>query len=126
MNMNVIRCIRLLALSALTMLCLKTNAQDRVPQIPLSACDSIVVKSLTDRYGVVYLNGKCGIYDFQKEENVTKIEYGYLAFASRKKLDEEYYTYFTWEEEDTIGFIGVAEANNEFIGIANPKKEDGK
>lgn len=70
MNMNVFRCFRLLVLSALTMLCLNTMAQEKVPQIPLSACDSMVVKNLTDRYGVVYKNGKCGIYDFQKEENV--------------------------------------------------------
>ena len=47
MNMNVVRCFRLLVLSALTMLCLKTNAQDQVPQIPLSACDSIVVRNFT-------------------------------------------------------------------------------
>ena len=123
MNMNVFRCFRLLVLSALTMLCLNTMAQEKVPQIPLSACDSMVVKNLTDRYGVVYKNGKCGIYDFQKEENVTKIEYGFLRFRNRRMLEGEYYTYFYWEEEDSIGFVGVAETNNEFIGVAKPKEE---
>ena len=42
----------------------------------------------------------------------------------RKEQEGEYYTYFSWEESDTIGVIGVAEVNNQFIGISMPKKKE--
>ena len=95
-----------------------------IPQIPFEELDSLTMSSLDDRYVVVYKDGKCGIYDLQKEENVTHIEYGYLRFSFRKEMEGEYYTYFFWEEESTQGVIGIAEVNNQFISIAMPKKED--
>ena len=93
-------------------------------QIPFEELDSLIMSSLDDRYVVVYKGGKCGIYDLQKEANVTRIEYGYLRFSFRKEMEGEYYTYFFWEEETTQGVIGIAEVNNQFISIAMPKKED--
>lgn len=95
-----------------------------IPQIPFEELDSLTMSSLDDRYIVVYKDGKCGIYDLRKEENVTRIEYGYLRFSFRKEMEGEYYTYFFWEEESTQGVIGIAEVNNQFISIAMPKKED--
>lgn len=95
-----------------------------IPQIPFEELDSLTMSSLDDRYVVVYKDGKCGIYDLRKEENVTRIEYGYLRFSFRKEIEGEYYTYFFWEEETTQGVIGIAEVNNQFISIAMPKKED--
>lgn len=95
-----------------------------IPQIPFSELDSLTMSSLDERYVVVYKDGKCGIYDLQKEENVTRIDYGYLRFSFRKEMEGEYYTYFFWEEETTQGVIGIAEVNNQFILIAMPKKED--
>ena len=95
-----------------------------IPQIPFEELDSLTMSSLDDRYVVVYKDGKCGIYDLRKEENVTRIEYGYLRFSFRKEMEGEYYTYFFWEEETTQGVIGIAEVNNHFISIAMPKKED--
>ena len=97
-----------------------------IPQIPFEELDSLTMSSLDDRYVVVYKDGKCGIYDLRKEENVTRIEYGYLRFSFRKEMEGEYYTYFFWEEETTQGVIGIAEVNNQFISIAMPKKEDGE
>ena len=97
-----------------------------IPQIPSEELDSLTMSSLDDRYVVVYKDGKCGIYDLRKEENVTRIEYGYLRFSFRKEMEGEYYTYFFWEEETTQGVIGIAEVNNQFISIAMPKKEDGE
>ena len=99
-------------------------ATSSIPQIPFAELDSLTMSSLDDRYVVVYKGGKCGIYDLQKEENVTRIEYGYLRFSFRKEMEGEYYTYFFWEEETTQGVIGIAEVNNQFISIAMPKKED--
>ena len=95
-----------------------------IPQIPFEELDSLTMSSLDDRYVVVYKDGKCGIYDLRKEENVTRIEYGYLRFSFRKEMEGEHYTYFFWEEETTQGVIGIAEVNNQFISIAMPKKED--
>ena len=95
-----------------------------IPQIPFEELDSLTMSSLDDRYVVVYKDGKCGIYDLLKEENVTRIEYGYLRFSFRKEMEGEYYTYFFWEEETTQGVIGIAEVNNQFISIAMPKKEN--
>ncbi len=95
-----------------------------VPQISLEECDSLMAWDITDHYGVVYRDGKCGIYDLFKQENVTRIEYGYLGFSFRKEMEGEYYTYFFWEEETTQGVIGIAEVNNQFISIAMPKKDE--
>lgn len=95
-----------------------------IPQIPLEECDSLMVRDVTDHYGVVYKDGKCGIYDLIKHENVTRIEYSYLWYAYRKEVEGEYYTYFSWEEPDTIGVIGVAEVNNQFIGMSIHKEKD--
>lgn len=100
------------------------SANPPIPQIPLEECDSLIVRDITDHYGVVYKDGKCGIYDLIKNENVTRIEYSYLWYAYRKEFEGEYFTYFSWEEPETIGVIGVAEVNNQFIGISMPKKRD--
>ena len=95
-----------------------------IAQIPLEECDSLMARDVTDHYGVVYKDGKCGIYDLIKHENVTLIEYSYLWYAYRKEFEGEYFTYFSWEEPETIGVVGVAEVNNQFIGISMPKKKD--
>ena len=73
---------------------------------------------------VVYKGGKCGIYDFVKQENVTRIEYSFLWYAFRKESEGEYFTYFSWEEPETIGVVGVAEASNQFISLSMHKIKD--
>lgn len=92
-----------------------------IPQIPLEECDSLTARDITDRYGVVYKDGKCGIYDLVKHENVTRIEYKELWFSFRREIEGEYYSYFGWEENDSKGVIGIAEANNQFVAISMPK-----
>lgn len=99
-------------------------ANPPIPQIPLEECDSLMARDISDHYGVVYKGGKCGVYDLMKHENVTRIEYSYLWYAYRKEFEGEYFTYFSWEEPETIGVVGVAEVNNQFIGISMPKKRD--
>ena len=95
-----------------------------IPQMALEECDSLMAHDITDNYGVVYKDGKCGIYDLVKNQIVTRIEYSFLWYAYRKEFEGEYFTYFSWEEPETIGVIGVAEVNNQFIGISMPKKQD--
>ena len=99
-------------------------ANPPIPQIPLEECDSLMARDITDHYGVVYKGGKCGIYDLVNNQNVTRIEYSYLWYAYRKEFEGEYFTYFSWEEPETIGVVGVSEANNQFIGISMPNKRD--
>ena len=96
-------------------------------QVPLDSCDSLMVRNADDRYGVVWKDGKCGIYDITQWENVTNIEYKELWFSFRREIEGEYYTYFGWDEDDTKGVIGVAEVNNTFVAIWFPKNdEEGK
>lgn len=98
-----------------------------VVQIPLDSCDSLMVRNPDDRYGVVWKDGKCGIFDISKWENVTNIEYKELWFSFRREIEGKYYTYFGWDEDDTNGVIGVAEVNNTFVAIWFPKNdEEGK
>ncbi|MBQ9230615.1 MAG: hypothetical protein IJ190_05455 [Prevotella sp.] len=99
-------------------------ANPPVPQIPLDKCDSLIVSSHSDRYGVVWRDGKCGVYDISKQENVTRIEYKDLWFSFRKEIEGEYYSYFGWDEDATKGVIGVAEVNNQFITISMPKDDN--
>jgi len=100
------------------------SANPPIPQIPLEECDSLTVRDITDRYGVVYKDGRCGIYDLMKHENVTRIDYKELWFSFRREIEGEYYSYFGWEEDDSKGVIGVAESNNQFIAISMPKEQD--
>ena len=96
----------------------------KIPQIPLDECDSLMVSSPGDRYGVIWKAGRCGIYDIVKWENVTEIEYKDLWFSFRREIEGEYYSYFGWDEDDSKGVIGVAEVNNQFIAISMPKKDE--
>ena len=98
-------------------------ANPPIPQIPLEECDSLMARDYSDHYGVVYKDGKCGIYDLVKHENVTRIEYSYLWYAYRKEFEGEYFTYFSWEEPETLGVVGVAEANNQFVAVSMLKKK---
>lgn len=100
------------------------SANPPIPQVPLNECDSLIARDVTDRYGVVYKDGKCGIYDLMKHENVTRIDYKELWFSFRREIEGEYYSYFGWEEDDSKGVIGVAESNNQFIAISMPKEQD--
>lgn len=95
-----------------------------IPQIPFGELDSLTMHSIDARYVVVWKGGKCGIYDLQTEENVTRIEYSYLHYSFRKEMDGEYYTFFVWEEKETTGVVGIAEANNQFMAIAKTKKNE--
>lgn len=96
-------------------------ANPPILQIPLEECDSLTARDVTDHYGVVYKDGKCGVYDLVKHENVTRIEYKALWFSFRREIEGEYYSYFGWEENDSKGVIGIAETNNQFVTISMPK-----
>ena len=95
-----------------------------IPQIPFEELDSFTMSGLDDRYVVVYKDGKCGVYDLLKEENVTRIEYEYLSLGFRKEFEGEYFTYFQVLNNGKKGVLGIAETNNQFITILMPEEEE--
>lgn len=95
-----------------------------IPQIPFEELDSLTMSGLDDRYVVVYKDGKCGVYDLLKEENVTRIEYEFLAMGFRKEFEGEHFTYFQLITDGKEGVLGIAEASNQFIAILMPKEDE--
>lgn len=95
-----------------------------IPQIPFEELDSLTMSSLDDRYVVVFKDGKCGVYDLLKKENVTRIEYEYLSMGFRKEFEGEFYTYFRLINNGNEGVLGIAETNNQFIAVMMPKEEE--
>lgn len=95
-----------------------------VPQIPFEELDSMTMQSLSDRYVVVYKEGKCGIYDLMREKNVTRIEYDELVMAFRKELEGESYTYFRVVVERKKGLLGISERDNQFVAVLMSKEEE--
>ena len=80
---------------------------------------------LTDRYGVSVQDGKYGIRDFEKQENVTEIMYDETYPSYRKKVMDEYITYFYIRVGNQSGVVGITESSNETMTImAPPQKEE--
>ena len=96
-----------------------------IPQIPLGECDSLMFRSLDDRYAIMWKDGKCGIYDIGKGENVTKIEFDELQIGRRIELEDgSYSTFFSACMNEQKGIIGVLEETNQFVAIWMPKEEE--
>lgn len=97
-----------------------------VVQISPDACDSIMVEDVIDRYGVAYKDGKCGVYDISRQENVTNIEFDYLRYTRRIEIEGGYYSYFYWERDADNGTVGIVEEDNHFMIMTAPRKENGE
>ena len=97
----------------------KINADSLgVTQIPVGQCDSLMVTDVTDRYGVVYRNGKCGVYDVVNAVNVTEIAFDELGFTKRIKVESgDWVSYFYFVSDDRQGILGVIEETDDFIVI---------
>ena len=79
---------------------------------------------LTDRYGVVVQGGKYGIRDFEKQENVTEIMYDKAYPSYRKKVMDEYITYFYIRMGNQSGVVGITESSNQTMTIMAPPKSE--
>ena len=77
---------------------------------------------LTDRYGLIVTGSKYGIRDFEKKENVTEVIYDYAYPAFRRKMADEYYTYFYISLGDSNGMLAVIESSNEVMTIVSPSE----
>lgn len=98
------------------------NSTESIGEINALRIKDAIECEPTDRYCVVKKNGKYYIADFERGVNVTDAEYDMLELLSRKKIDEEYYTYFLMEQDGQRGIIGITETSNEFITILLPKE----
>lgn len=77
---------------------------------------------LSNRYGLIVTGSKYGIRDFEKKENVTEVIYDYAYPAFRRKMADEYYTYFYISLGDSNGMLAVIESTNEIMTIVSPSE----
>lgn len=75
---------------------------------------------LTKRYGLIVTGGKYGIRDYDRKENVTETIYDYANPAYRRKMENDYITYFYIREGERTGIIGIFESTNEIMTILSP------
>lgn len=82
------------------------------------------VDTCTTRYAVVHdWNGRCGIYDLEKKENITELEYRNLYFSRMMDLDDgSQATVFYGYKGHREGIVSVA-PSGDFLAITMPDKE---
>ena len=82
------------------------------------------VDTCTTRYAVVHdWNGRCGIYDLEKKENITELEYRNLFFSKMMELDDgSQATMFYGYKGHREGIVSVA-PSGDILAITMPDKE---
>ena len=95
----------------------ETVGKKHTTQVPLEQCEQIDTCSIT-KFAIVTKDGKQGIYDLEKHENVTEIDFDVAGF-SRRYVSEDgiEVLYFYVEKGIERGIIGVTGENNQTIGI---------
>lgn len=82
------------------------------------------VDTCTTRYAVVHdWNGRCGIYDLEKKENITELEYRNLYFSRMMDLDDgSQATVFYGYKGHREGIVSVS-PSGDVLAITMPDKE---
>ena len=82
------------------------------------------VDTCTTRYAVVHdWNGRCGIYDLEKKENITELEYRNLYFSKMMDIDDgSQATVFYGYKGHREGIVSVA-PSGDILAITMPDKE---
>ena len=82
------------------------------------------VDTCTTRYAVVHdWNGRCGIYDLEKKENITELEYRNLYFSKMMDIDDgSQETVFYGYKGHREGIVSVA-PSGDILAITMPDKE---
>ena len=98
---------------------------DRVKiEIALQQYDSIVYGNLSEYpFGIVFHDGKGGVYDFRNAKLVTEIIYGNLTYTGKKDDDDDVFHFFRWEDEETIGKMCVSESDAGVVSIGYKKEK---
>ena len=87
-----------------------TNEENR-QDLEISDC------KLTNHYGLIVAGSKYGIRDNERKENVTDVIYDYATPAFRKKVEDEYITYFYIVKDGNNGIAAIAESTNNVMTI---------
>ena len=94
-------------------------------QIAAQQYDSIMYGDLKEYpFGIVFQNGKGGVYDFRNAGLVTEIIYENLTYAGKKDDDDDVYHFFRWEDEETIGKMCVSESDAGVVSIGYKKEKE--
>jgi len=88
-----------------------TTATNDEKDLVISDCE------LTDRYGLIVTGSKYGIRDFEKNENVTEVIYDDAAPAFRRRVEDEYITYFYIRQGECCGIVSIFESTNHLMTI---------
>lgn len=88
-----------------------TTATNDGKNLEISECE------LTDRYGLIVTGSKYGIRDFEKNENVTEVIYDDAAPAFRRRVEDEYITYFYIRQGECCGIVSIFESTNHLMTI---------
>ena len=82
------------------------------------------VDTCTTRYAVVHdCNGRCGIYDLEKKENITELEYRNLYFSRMMDLDDgSQATVFYGYKGHSEGIVSVV-PSADVLAITMPDKD---
>lgn len=92
-------------------------------QIAVQQYDSIMYGDLKEYpFGIVFQNGKGGVYDFRNAKLVTEIIYENLTYAGKKDDDDDVYHFFRWEDEETIGKMCVSESDAGVVSVGYKKE----
>ena len=94
-------------------------------EIAMQQYDSIMYGDLSEYpFGIVFQNGKGGVYDFRNAGLVTEIIYENLTYSGKKDDDDEVYHFFRWEDEETIGKMCVSESDAGVVSIGYQKEKE--
>ena len=88
-----------------------TMDEESCQDLEISDCE------LTNRYGLIVTGGKYGIRDNEKKENVTEVIFDDASPAFRRKVEDEYFTYFYIMKDGRKGIVGIAELTNNVMTI---------
>lgn len=83
--------------------------EDSCQDLEISDCE------LTNRYGLIVTGGKYGIRDYEKKENVTEVIYDDVSPALRRRVENEYITYFYIRQGERNGMVGIIESTNDVM-----------
>lgn len=83
--------------------------EDSCQDLEISDCE------LTNRYGLIVTGGKYGIRDYEKKENVTEVIYDDVSPAFRRRVENEYITYFYIRQGERNGMVGIIESTNDVM-----------
>ena len=83
--------------------------EDSCQDLEISDCE------LTNRYGLIATGGKYGIRDYEKKENVTEVIYDDVSPAFRRRVENEYITYFYIRQGERNGMVGILESSNDVM-----------